>query len=228
MYKKYSKVQHVKTYQSTLDFVKYISKYINLKKKIIIDLACGGGANTIYLAKNFRSSFIYGIDVDKNLIKIANIEKRKKKLKNIKFIEGNWFNVNKNLVKSDGIIAFQALSFVKGSLKKKLSVFNKKKFDFLAFSTLCTPFDVNFNINVDDFSKGEFRKGTYDVYSFKSIKDLLKNKGYKNIHFRQFFIKHRLTKPKHNGMGSYTLKIKNKNYLFSGGIHLPYYFIVCY
>ena len=50
----------------------------------------------------------------------------------------------------------------------------------------------------------------------------------KALNLQQFFIKQKLVKPKHKGMGSYTVKIKNKNYLFSGGIHLPYYFIVCY
>ena len=53
MYKKYSEVQHTKTYESTIEFVKFISKHVSLKKKNIIDLACGGGANTIYLAENF-------------------------------------------------------------------------------------------------------------------------------------------------------------------------------
>ena len=226
MYKKYSKVQHTNTYESTIEFVKFISKHINLKKKNIIDLACGGGANTIYLAEKFKSSFIIGIDINKNLLKLANQETNKKNIKNIKYLNGNWFDVNKKK-NIDGVIAFQSLSFVKGSLEKKISVFNKKNFNFLAFSTLCTPFDVNFNINVDDFSKGEFEKGTYDVYSFKILKQLLKKKGYKKIYFKQFFIKQKLTKPKHKGMGSYTVQIKNKNYLFSGGIYLPYYFIFC-
>jgi len=226
MYKKYSKVQHIKTYESTIEFVKFISKHISLKKKNIIDLACGGGANTIYLAENFKSSFIVGIDINKNLLKLANHETNKKNIKNIKYIKGDWFNVNKTK-NIDGVIAFQALSFIEGSLKKKISVFNKKNFNFLAFSTLCTPFDVNFNINVNDFSKSEFKRGTYDVYSFNSIKQLLKKKGYKKIKFKQFFIKQKLTTPKHKGMGSYTVQIKNKNYLFSGGIYLPYYFIFC-
>ena len=225
MYKLYSKTQHSKTYKSTIDLVKFVSKYVDLEKKTIIDLACGGGANTIYLAERYKSSSIIGIDINKSLLKIANSQK--KELKNIKFVKGNWFDVNdkKNI---DGVIAFQALSFVKGSLKDKISVFNKKKFNFLAFSTLLTPFDVNFNINVDDFSKGEFEKGTYDIYSFSSIKKLLRIRGYKKIYFKQFFINQKLEKPKHKGMGSYTIEIKKKKILFSGGIHLPYYFIFCH
>ena len=227
MYKKYSKVQHSNTYQSTIEFINYISKHINLKKKTLIDLACGGGAPTVYLAEQYKSSSIIGIDIDSNLLKIANNFKNKKKIKNIKFLKGSWYDVYK-MKNIDGVISFQSLSFIKGNLKKKISVFHKKKFNFLAFSTLCTPFEVDFNINVDDFSKGEFKKGTYDIYSFHSLKELLQKQGYKKIFFKQFFIKQKLDKPKHRGMGSYTIKINKKNYLFSGGIHLPYYFIVCY
>lgn len=227
MYKKYSKIQHSKTYESTIEFIRYISKHINLKKKTLVDLACGGGASTIYLAEKYKSSSIIGIDIDTNLLRIANDYKNKRKTKNVKFEKGNWYNVYKQK-KIDGVISFQSLSFIKGNLKEKISVFHKKKFGFLAFSTLCTPHEVDFNINVNDFSKGEFERGTYDIYSFATLKKLLQKQGYKKIFFKQFFIKQKLDKPKHKGMGSYTVKIKNKNYLFSGGIHLPYYFIVCY
>jgi len=124
MYEKYSKVQHKNTYESTIEFVKFISKHINLNKKNIIDLACGGGANTIYLAEKFKSSFIIGIDINKNLLKLANQETNKKNIKNIKFLIGNWFDVVKKNI--DGVIAFQALSFIEGSLEKK-SLFLIKK-----------------------------------------------------------------------------------------------------
>ena len=79
MYKLYSKTQHSKTYRSTIDLVKFISKYVNLEKKTIIDLACGGGANTIYLAERYKSSSIIGMEINKNLLKIANSLKKKKK-----------------------------------------------------------------------------------------------------------------------------------------------------
>lgn len=79
------------------------------------------------MAERYKSSSIISIDINKSLLKIANSQK--KELKNIKFVKGNWFDVNdkKNI---DGVIAFQALHFVKGSLKDKISVFNKKNLIF--------------------------------------------------------------------------------------------------
>ena len=129
MYKKYSKIQHSKTYESTIKFIKYISKHINLKKKTLVDLACGGGAPTIYLAEKYKSSSIIGIDIDTNLLRIANDYKNKRKTKNVKFEKGNWYNVYKQK-KIDGVISFQSLSFIKGNLKEKISVFHKKNLGF--------------------------------------------------------------------------------------------------
>ena len=89
MYKLYSKTQHSKTYRSTIDLVKFISKYVNLEKKTIIDLACGGGASTIYLAEKYKSSSIIGIDIDTNLLRIAKDYKNKRRL----IIPGKFFSI---------------------------------------------------------------------------------------------------------------------------------------
>jgi trans-aconitate methyltransferase len=91
-YKIYSVRQYKKTYGSTVEFVKFIEKYINLNKKNIVDLACGGGANTIYLAKKYPQSNFLGIDRDRSLISIGN--KFKKNLNNIKFEIGDWRHIN--------------------------------------------------------------------------------------------------------------------------------------
>ena len=69
-YKNYSVKQYKKTYDSTIYFEKFISKYVDLKNKSIIDLACGGGANTFFLAIKFPNSTFLGVDISINLIKI--------------------------------------------------------------------------------------------------------------------------------------------------------------
>ena len=59
---KYHKKQHKKIYRSTELFIKFIEKYEKLNNKIILDLGCGAGANTIYLAKKYKNSNFIGID----------------------------------------------------------------------------------------------------------------------------------------------------------------------
>ena len=91
-YKIYSLRQHNKIYGNTIEFVKFIEKFIDLNKKNIIDLACGGGANTIYLAKKYPQSSFLGIDYNRRLIEIGN--KFKKNLSNVKFKIDDWKNIN--------------------------------------------------------------------------------------------------------------------------------------
>ena len=90
--KSYHCKQHKKIYGSTVEFVKFIETYINLNKKNIIDLGCGSGANTIYLAKKYPQSNFLGIDSDRRLIVIGN--KFKKNKNNIKFEIGDWRHIN--------------------------------------------------------------------------------------------------------------------------------------
>ncbi|OLS16762.1 MAG: Ubiquinone/menaquinone biosynthesis C-methyltransferase UbiE [Candidatus Heimdallarchaeota archaeon LC_3] len=60
------------------------------KRKIILDLATGTGDNIIYLKKNFPNTFIYGLDLSKNMLQIAVRRIKKKKLfSNVKLIEGD-------------------------------------------------------------------------------------------------------------------------------------------
>ncbi|MDA9152865.1 class I SAM-dependent methyltransferase [Candidatus Pelagibacter sp.] len=230
-YKKYSLNQYKKTYDSTTELIKFIAKYINLDKKNIIDLACGGGANTIFLAKKFRKSNFLGADLSKDLIKIA-----KKKLKefpeinNCDFTIKNWINIHREKDKFDGIISFQSLSYASYPYEKLLKNLKKKNFNFLAFSSLFYNGKCEYNIYIDDFSKMA-KKGTslYTVISTYKIKKILKKNGYRNFKYIPFKINIDLKKPKHSGMQSYTLKLKNnKRIIFSGGLHIPYGFILAY
>jgi SAM-dependent methyltransferase len=236
-YKNYSVRQYKKTYASTVEFVKFVERYISLNKKNIIDLACGGGANTIYLAKKYPQSFFIGIDYDKRLIAIAN--KFKKDLSNVKFKTDNWKNinfykkfinkkqVNKNII--GGIISFQAISFLNMRISEIFKNFNKKKFPFIAFSSLLYKGKVDYKIYVKDFSKSEFTEGWYNIYSIHTLKKILIKKGYKNFKFHKFDIQYDLPKPTHGGMQSFTVKsYSKKRIIFSGALHIPYAFFLAY
>ena len=75
----YHKKQHDKIYRSTELFLRFVEKYENLNNKFILDVGCGAGANTIYLAKKFPRSTIIGIDQNKSAINFAKqISKAKK------------------------------------------------------------------------------------------------------------------------------------------------------
>ena len=238
-YKFYSLKQHKKIYGNTVSFLKFIDKYINLNYQNIIDLACGAGANTIFLAEKYCSSLFLGIDYDKSLIQIANKFKKSKNLSNIKFKKDDWKNINsykkfkiyKKINKKNlpGIISFQSVSFLDMPVEEIFKNFNKKKFQFLAFSSLFYEGKVDYKIYVNDFSKSEFTQGWYNIYSIHTLKKILIKKGYKYFKFQKFYINYDLPVPKHGGMQSYTVKSYNgKRILFSGALHLPYSFFLAY
>ncbi len=236
-FKNYSLKQYNKIYGSTVEFIKFLEKYIDLNKKNLIDLACGGGANTIYLAKKYPQSSFLGIDYDKNLIKLG--DKSKKNLSNIKFKIDNWNNVGlyKSFINSDkkmnpsgGIICFQSLTCLDMQLEEILKNLKKKNFPFVAFSSLFYEGKCDYRIYVKDFSQAsEFKEGWYNIYSIHTMKNILIKKGYKNFKFSNYNIKYNLPKPKHSGMQSYTIKTNSgKRIIFSGALHLPYAFFLAY
>jgi cyclopropane fatty-acyl-phospholipid synthase-like methyltransferase len=225
-YSSYSVKQYKKIYQSTIKFEDFISKYVDLKNKKIIDLGCGGGANTIFLSKKYPESLFLGLDYQSTLIKYANKKKTKDNVKNCKFKIFDWKNVG-GIKNFDGIVSFQALSFLDLSYEFALKKLTKNKFSFLAFSSLFYDGFCNYKIHVDDFSKSDFSNGYYNIYSLHSIKKVLYKNGYKKFFYEKFNIKIDLPKPNHRGMGSYTVLNKNnERMIFSGSLYLPYGFIL--
>ena len=62
------------------------------KKTYILDIGSGSGAISISLAKYCPNTFIYGIDIDRNAIKVGNINKERYNLSNVEFVQGNLFD----------------------------------------------------------------------------------------------------------------------------------------
>ena len=68
---KYHKIQFKKIYRSTKLFLKFLERNFIFNNKIIIDLGCGAGANTIFMAKKYKKAIIIGLDNNKKLIAFA-------------------------------------------------------------------------------------------------------------------------------------------------------------
>lgn len=74
---------------------KTIIKYIDKTDKKVLDVGCGTGRISLYLASYV--DFVLGIDYTKKLINIAEIEKNKRNIKNVVFKheDSQTFNYNK-------------------------------------------------------------------------------------------------------------------------------------
>ncbi len=224
---KYHKKQHKKIYRSTELFIKFIEKYEKLNNKTILDLGCGAGANTIYLAKKYKNSNFIGIDRNLNAIKYAQNMVKKYKIKNCKFISGNILNLKKKprIGKIDIAISFHFLSFVSEWYDITLGKICSLKPNSTAHSSLFFEGLAEAKIDVNDFSKSELKKSPYNIFSLTKIKNFLIKKKYKFFRSKQMVIDKKIIKPRHKGMGSYTLKLRNgKLELRSGPLRLPHGF----
>ena len=105
--------QYKKTYQSTIDFEKFIRKQNEFKKtKKIIDIGCAIGAQVYYFYKKNPSIKFTGSDYNKYAIEWA---KKINKNNTIKFIKNNFVKDNKKLKnKFDGIISIQTFCEIVG------------------------------------------------------------------------------------------------------------------
>ena len=65
---------------------------LDCKKDKILDIGCGSGAISIALADNLKKSYVYGIDISKEAIKLSNKNKEELNLKNVEFFESDIFS----------------------------------------------------------------------------------------------------------------------------------------
>ena len=120
-------------YDFTLDKWKYTApkkSIIILKKKLknyphrILDLACGTGLFGVELKKIYRNSQIYGSDISKKSLKIANEKNIYKKLININFEKTFNYETKFELISMIGAMTYcksfdKIFSNTKNYLKKK-------------------------------------------------------------------------------------------------------------
>lgn len=107
-------------------------KEFNLRQTdIVLDIGCGTGRLTIPIAK--RVKYVYGIDISKEMLKIAKEQAEKEGLKNIKLINANFetFDVNR-IKKADVSVSYNSLCVydIKNTLIKINSITKRDVFIF--------------------------------------------------------------------------------------------------
>ena len=85
--------------------------------------------------------------------------------------------------------------------------------------------------HIRGFEKNSLRDndpdGDFNIHSLTKLSKIAKKNGYKLTKKVPFFPKKKIPKPKKGLRGSYTIKTEfNKFTLFSGPVHLPWYFVL--
>lgn len=97
--------------------------------KKILDLGCGMGWTSIFFAK--QGYDVIGIDISEDAIKHANIRKKQEKIKNLKFLSGDYEDLNFNN-EFDCVIFISSLHH---AIDEKLAI--KKAYESLKLGGIC-------------------------------------------------------------------------------------------
>ena len=223
-------------FEEQLNNPKESTKYIFeiLKKKKLnnlntLDLACGNGANLMFLKKQFKNEkYCLGLDINKNLLKQGS---NFNNFNDLELKYGNALNLSKKLKnKFQLITSFQTLSWLKDYQKASIEMI-KLNSKYIFISSLFWEGLIDFNIKLDllknDKPNRKVLSSTYyNIYSLKNFLNFYKKYNYKKILCEKFEIKKNLKNNFKEGMGTYTIKDKGKNIQISGPLLMNWYFII--
>lgn len=213
-------------YESTIEFEKFIKRNNGFKNiRSVLDAGCGIGANSYYFVKKNPLIQFTGGDYRKENIQEAKKILSKKYNPKINFINYNILKPSKYLEKKfDGIICIHTFCTFKNS-KLTIDKLCKLQPKWIAINSLFYNGPLEVLIHIRSGLKDTNPDGDFNIFSIPKIKKYFLRHGYK-IYFKPFFPKNRLKAPKNKSRGSYTLKTDfNKNTVFTGPVHLPWYFI---
>jgi len=192
--------------QSTLHFNALLQDIIQ-PGSTVVDLGCGAGAATSYIAKNNPEPKFVGIDFSEDLTSIANKLACENKVNNVRFDTGNWFNLSKK-TSVDGVISLQTLSWLPEFEAPLIQVFEKFNPRWMALTSLFYEGDISCTIEVNEHIRN--RKSFYNVYSIPALSRLAASYNHKVNSANRYVIAIDIEKPSDtNFMGTYT-KLESK------------------
>lgn len=199
-------------YRSTVAFAEFARPWLQ-SSKTVIDLGCGAGQPTDWLAQKFPKTQFLGLDASPLLISLA-----KQLPPDASFGVGDMHNLTPRA--ADGVISLATLSWMPSFETPLDEICKKINPKWLAFSSLLYPGDISCNIVVDEPQRP--RKSYYNVYSVTRIQKFLTVRGYRLAKYQPFNIDVELPKPEDaNIMKSYT----EHGRIFSGPLTLPWGFV---
>jgi len=89
--KEYADFSDTQLYQGA-KLLRIMEKTLKFEPEKILDIGCGDGKHTLYLAKRFPDAKVIGIDISEELIKKAMERKRIRKLDNVEFLVCDYFD----------------------------------------------------------------------------------------------------------------------------------------
>jgi SAM-dependent methyltransferase len=216
--------------QSTIQFEKFISNKIQHRQKII-DLGCGTGASTHFIASRHSECNFIGIDLDPKLIETARrLSLNQEPVKNCNFEIGDCFDLS-NFINSSfqGALSLQTLSWLDSWEDPMKEIYINLKPDWIGISSLFYPGDISAKITINEPVRNRFTN--YNIISIKELNRHANKFGYHVENYKKFEIPIDIPKPSNEDkMGTYTLRVAENSdsskIQISGPILMPWFFVL--
>ena len=193
--------------ESTKSFEKFIKNRL-IKNTTVVDIGCGAGAPTAYLAKNHPNINFIGIEYSEELVEMAiNLAK---KTNNLIFKQGDIFNLP-SMHEVSGVLLLQTISWIDGFEKPLQEIIEKINPNWIAITGLFYEGDISCRTEVIEFKK-ESRKVFYNTYSIPAVRRHCEKYHYKLTECFPFEIPIDLDKLNDiDVMGTYTERIYTRS-----------------
>lgn len=225
---KYHQGQWTKPYRSTIHFSDFIENELQHSASVI-DLACGTGSATHYLASQFKNTQFLGLDICHSHIEFASAFVKENNIPNLRFEYDDWYNLTtRNHV--DGVISLQTLLGLPDWEEALRQIIQKTNCRWIAFSSLFYPGEISCKIEVTEHKdNGSY---FYNVHSIPQIQKFVKKYNYEVAKFEKFEMDIDLPKPPTDDfMSTYTVQVvdehsKTKRIQISGPLLMNWGFLM--
>jgi trans-aconitate methyltransferase len=203
-------------------FVEWL-KQKNCIKNRILDVGCGAGANTNYMASIFRDVDFVGLEIDEELVAIS---KEHITESNCQINFGNIYSTNNWQGGGiEGIVSFQFLSWIDG-YEKAIDNMMSLNPRWIAASSLFNEGDIQYNVMTENYSNDPVFVGRQNVYSLNRFKKFLSQRGYDEFDYMKFEIDIDLPCIDSTNPGTYTeTLIDGRRLQISANFLMPWYFV---
>jgi len=204
----YHEIQWNNPKESTKDLAVKLKPWLNSSEKVL-DIGCGAGAVTAYLAKLFPKVKFSGIDKESLLISIAKEKSAQVGLENITFDSGNIYNLPKK-INIDGVILTQTILLFKDYKKPMKNIFSKLKPSWVGITGLFYDGEISLYTTAHEYKKN--RMVNLNTYSINQFSNFCEMKGFRIALNQPCDMPIDIEKPKNpDFMGTYTERIITKD-----------------
>jgi SAM-dependent methyltransferase len=160
--------------RSTCHFYQFIREKL-YGSGLVLDVGCGAGAATAYLASQAPGRTFVGLDVSSELISVADGLTAKTQASNLSFRTGDMFDLQPQR-DVDGVLSLQTLSWLPGFEAPLAQVFERLAPRWMALSSLFYPGEISCKVEVTEHTRG--RSTFYNVYSIPELRRFCALAGY--------------------------------------------------